>query len=119
VTERLRGLVPMARVADVQRSIEFYEQLGFEVQNTVEDDGVLNWAYLARNGAHLMVTLGHGLPASGPIQLYLYVDDVRAYHDELAAKGIDVGPVEERFYMPNGEFELADPDGHCLLVGHL
>ena len=117
MTERLRGLVPMARVRDVQRSIDFYEQLGFQVGNTVSDDGSLNWAYLRRNGAHLMVTLGGEGP--GPIQLYLYVDDVRAYHEELAAKGIAVGPIEERFYMPQGEFELTDPDGHCLLVGHV
>jgi catechol 2,3-dioxygenase-like lactoylglutathione lyase family enzyme len=109
----------MARVQDVTRSIAFYEELGFKVENTVSDDGVLNWAYLARNRAHLMVTLGHGLPASGPIQLYLYVDDVQAYHDELGAKGIEVGPFLERFYMPRGEFELQDPDGHCLLVGHV
>jgi hypothetical protein len=34
-TARLRGLVAMAHVADVARSIEFYRQLGFEVGNTV------------------------------------------------------------------------------------
>lgn len=38
MTERLKGLVPMARVQDVPRSIAFYEQLGFKVENTVEDD---------------------------------------------------------------------------------
>ena len=106
----------MARVADVQRSIDFYEQLGFRVENTVSDDGRLNWAYLRRNGAHLMVTLGGTGP--GPIQLYLYVDDVTAFTTRLAAEDIAVGPVEERIYMPKGEFELSDPDGHCLLVGH-
>lgn len=66
-----------------------------------------------------MVTLGGSGADGGPIQLYLYVDDVRAFRDELAAKGLDVGPVEERFYMEQGEFGLTDPDGHCLLVGHL
>jgi catechol 2,3-dioxygenase-like lactoylglutathione lyase family enzyme len=115
VTERLKSLVPMARVLDVERSIEFYEQLGFEVENTFED----SWAYLARNGARLMVTLGGTPEATSVIQLYVYVADVRAYHDELAARGIEVGPVEEPDHMPQGEFELADPDGHRLVVGHL
>jgi catechol 2,3-dioxygenase-like lactoylglutathione lyase family enzyme len=115
VTERLKGLVPMARVQDVQRSIGFYQQLGFQLEETFED----SWAYLARNGARLMVTLGGSGGAPPVIQLYLYVDDVRAYHDELAAKGIDVGPIEEPDHMPQGEFELRDPDGHGLVVGHL
>ena len=108
----------MARVTDVERSIAFYEQLGFAVKSTFEEDGVLGWAYLAHGGAHLMLTLGRSGTDGGPSQLYLYVDDVRAYHDEMAAKGLEVSPVVERFYMERGEFELHDPDGNFLLVGH-
>ena len=40
----LTGLVPMAFVADVQRSIDFYKLLGFEVKNTFEHGGELKWA---------------------------------------------------------------------------
>ena len=35
----LRGLVPMAHVEDVARSIEFYHQLGFETRSTLKHRG--------------------------------------------------------------------------------
>jgi catechol 2,3-dioxygenase-like lactoylglutathione lyase family enzyme len=115
----LRGLVPMAPVADVPRSVEFYEQLGFEVDNTVKEGGRVEWAYLQNGGAHLMLTRTDEpvAPDRQTMLLYLYATDLAAYHDELRAKGLDVGPIEERFYMEQGEFELTDPDGYCLLVG--
>jgi hypothetical protein len=40
-------------------------------------------------------------------------------HDELAAAGVEVGPIEHPFYMPAGEFRTADPDGYVLLIGQL
>jgi catechol 2,3-dioxygenase-like lactoylglutathione lyase family enzyme len=117
---KLRGLVPMAPVADVRRSIAFYEQLGFEIVNTVEEPDVLQWAYLQAAGAHLMLTRTESPvpPEQQTMCLYLYAADVAAYHRELAERGLDVGPLEPHFYMESGEFELTDPVGYCLLVGH-
>jgi uncharacterized glyoxalase superfamily protein PhnB len=109
----------MAPVADVRRSIEFYERLGFAVGNTVEDGGTVQWAHLQNGGAHLMLTRTDEpvAPERQTMLLYLYPTDLRAYWEELRAKGLEVGPIEERFYMEQGEFELRDPDGYCLLVG--
>lgn len=110
----------MAPVADVQRSIAFYEQLGFELESTFEEDGVLHWAYVRAGGAQLMLsrTDSPAPPEKQTMVIYLYADDVVAYHRELEEKGLDVGPLEKRFYMESGEFELRDPDGYFLLVGH-
>jgi uncharacterized glyoxalase superfamily protein PhnB len=118
---KLAGLVPMAPVADVRRSIAFYERLGFEVGNTVEDPGgVLQWAYLRAGGAHLMLSRTESpVPADEQTMcIYLYAADVAAYHRELQERGLDVGPLQKRFYMESGEFEFRDPDGYCLFVGH-
>lgn len=117
----MRKLVPMAPVADVRRSIEFYERLGFDVYNTFEDGHTVEWAYLWNGGAHLMLTRTEGpvAPESQTMLLYLYAADVAAYHQELLGRGLEVGPIEERPYMEHGEFALADPDGYCLLVGHV
>jgi uncharacterized glyoxalase superfamily protein PhnB len=119
-TAKLASLVPMAPVADVQRSIDFYAQLGFEVKSTFEEDGILHWAYLRAGGAQLMLTRADSPvpPESQTMLLYLYAADVAAYHRELGEKGLDVGALVQRFYMESGEFELRDPDGYCLLVGH-
>ena len=111
----------MAPVAEVQRSIEFYEQLGFELENTFEEDGVLHWAYIRNGGARLMLSRTDSPvpPARQTMQIYVYATDVAAYHRELKEKGLNVGPLEKRFYMESGEFELRDPDGYYLLVGHV
>jgi catechol 2,3-dioxygenase-like lactoylglutathione lyase family enzyme len=119
-TAKLASLVPMAPVADVQRSIDFYAQLGFEVGSTFEEDGILHWVYLQNGGAHLMLSRADPpVPrARQTMVIYFYAEDVAAYHRELRDKGLDAGPLEQRFYMESGEFELKDPDGYCLLVGH-
>ncbi len=120
-TSTLVSLVPMAPVADMQRSIAFYEELGFKVENTFEEDGILHWAYLRNGGAQLMLSRSDSPvpPERQTMQIYVYAVDVVAFHRELQEKGLDVGPLERRFYMESGEFELRDPDGYCLFVGHV
>ena len=120
-TSTLVSLVPLAPVADMQRSIAFYEELGFNVENAFEEDGVLHWAYLRNGGAQLMLLRSDSPvpPERQTMQIYVYAVDVVAFHRELQEKGLDVGPLEQRFYMESGEFELRDPDGYCLFVGHV
>ena len=78
----LRGavLVPLAHVADLQRSIDFYATLGFAVEERYEQEGWLLWCRLRRERAELMLAL-----ASEPVHdhaqgmlFYLYVDDLDA-----------------------------------------
>jgi catechol 2,3-dioxygenase-like lactoylglutathione lyase family enzyme len=115
----LRGLVPIVRVEDVERSIEFYRRLGFEMHNKLENDGRVVWTWLDSGKAHLMLNRSQGAMTSGvrDVILYLYSPDLVAYRDQLAADGIKVGPIEFPPYMPAGEFGIEDPDGYCILVG--
>jgi hypothetical protein len=117
--QSLRGLVPIAHVADVARSIEFYRQLGFETRSTLEPDGQLVWAWLESGKAHLMLSRSARPmnPGAQDVIFYLYAPDVAAYRADLEARGIKVGPVTYPPYMPEGEFRIDDPDGYCLLVG--
>lgn len=118
----IKALVPMAEVASVARSIEFYGRLGFEVLGTFTppDAQAASWASL-RNGAaaELMVTAGGGDAAgSRPVLFYLYCDDVAAARAALEAAGVECGPVRYPFYAPRGEFEVRDPDGYRLMITH-
>jgi predicted enzyme related to lactoylglutathione lyase len=115
----LRGLVPMAHVADVPRSIEFYHQLGFETRNTLMEVDQIVWAWMQNGKAHLMLTRSDRPTNSGAqdVLFYLYAADVAAYHHELSERGIKVSPLSYPFYMPAGEFRVDDPDGYCLLIG--
>jgi predicted lactoylglutathione lyase len=115
----LCGLVPMAHVEDVQRSIEFYRQLGFEVGNTLESNGRLQWAWIKSGYAHLMLVRSARAmnPEMQDVLFYLYAADVVAYRDELANRGVNVGDLSYPQYALAGEFKILDPDGYCLLVG--
>jgi catechol 2,3-dioxygenase-like lactoylglutathione lyase family enzyme len=124
----IHSLTPYAHVADIDRSIAFYDRLGLEVQNSHFDDGVLAWAFLSTPahdrrvaGARLMVAAADGpIDASKQAVLfYCWTDDARALHAELEAAGIDVGEIQHPFYMRAGEFEAIDPDGYLVLVGQL
>jgi catechol 2,3-dioxygenase-like lactoylglutathione lyase family enzyme len=117
---KLARLVPMAHVADVRKSAEFYQLLGFEVKNTVENEGPLQWAWLKNGGADLMLARSARPmnPGAQDILFYIYAPDVAAYRAELEAKGVKVGPIKYPFYSPRGEFRIEDPDGYTLMVSH-
>ncbi len=120
---RTRSLVAFAHVADVERSIDFYADLGFKVANTVVPEGKTApvWAWLASEKADLMVGL-----ASGPIDssqqailFYLYYDDISQARAALVELGHDPGEIKYPFYMPGGECRLEDPDGYVLMLAQI
>ena len=118
---QLTSLVAFAFVADPDRSIAFYQKLGFAVGNRVDgDDGRLNWAWLKNGGAQLMIARATEPidPAQQAVFFYVYGPDVPAMHAELAAAGLDVGAITTPFYAPRGEFRVTDPDGYTLMFTH-
>ncbi len=118
--KKLASLVPLAHVADVRKSVEFYQLLGFEVKHTVENEGRLQWAWLQNGGADLMLARSARPMNAGAqdILFYMYAPDVAAYRAELEAKGVKVGPLKYPFYSPRGEFRIEDADGYTLFVSH-
>lgn len=123
MTARTRSLVAFAHVADVERSIRFYADLGFTVRNTVVPEGrsAPVWAWLESDKAHLMVGL-----ASGPVDasqqavlFYLYFDDIRQVRAALVERGHAPGAIAHPFYMPGGECRLEDPDGYVLMLAQI
>jgi len=120
---RIRSLVAFAHVADVERSIRFYADLGFKVANRVVPDGrsAPVWAWLESEKANLMVGL-----ASDPIDasqqavlFYLYYDDIRQTRAALMELGHAPGEIAYPFYMPGGECRLLDPDGYVLMLAQI
>ena len=124
MTMTTRQLVPMASVTDVERSITFYAQLGFEVGNTFQPQGSdkLSWAWLESGFAQLMVSnvsaASKPVPDQHSVLFYIYTDDVAAAHETLAAAGLNPGEIKKPFYAPRGEFQIIDPDGYVLMITH-
>lgn len=132
-------LIPLVHVADVERSILFYELLGFAADEQMQDHaGRTFWASLAAGEARLMFTAADApiVPENQAVIFYLYSHDVAALREHLLERGLadgatycgQPGPnggrqvvfgVAYPDYMPAGEIRVADPDGYCLLVGQL
>src|SRR5579864_3977048 len=114
----MRGLVPIARVSDMRRSIEFYRQLGFKVVGKYEPEGQLKWAHVRSGGADLMLSLAAEPvdPGGQGVVFYLYVPRLAAFREQLVSQGLNVGELHYFFFAKEGEFRIVDPDGYVLLV---
>ena len=108
-------LVPMLPVKSVRASIDFYRKLGFGVERHQDHWG---WAMLAYGDCRLMLDQSINTDPSAPRQsvVYMYPDDVAAYHRQVRASGLDVPDLGVTFYGMT-EFRLDDPDGNRLWIG--
>ncbi len=121
----ITSLVPFLPVRDVERSASFYKLLGFEVGNRQPREGKMGWAWLYipeapswKTGANLMLSCNDhsGSLAAAGMLFYIYVTDLVVLRDKLLAAGLEPGPISYPFYLPKGECELRDPDGHVLML---
>ena len=116
------GLAPVLLVPDVRSALEWYRDvLGFEVEAWQLEPS--DYGYATRDGC--TIHLGHG-PKAHPnselrppdmFDVYLWVEDVAALHDELVERRADVllGPTEQPWRML--EIRVRDPNGYVLGIG--
>lgn len=114
-------LVPYAHVADIERSISFYQRLGFDISRDFWRSGLRVWAMLECRQARLMVAVADSPidPDQQAILFYVYSGSVRQLRDSLAEHSIALSPISHPDHMPNGEFRIVDPDGYVILVGQI
>ena len=124
-TPPVTSLVPYLPVQNVKRSAAFYKHLGFEIGNHVSNEDEIGWAWLYqplapnwKTGANLMLSCcDHtGSLAAPGMLFYFYVTDLVALRDSLTAAGLQPGPISYPSYLPKGECEIRDPDGHTLML---
>lgn len=110
---------PLLHVAEIERSIQFYELLGF---STIDTDRCepLGWARLhCEGGAVMFLRAEEPLNASAPRAfLYMYTPDLAGFREHLLANGVNAPAIKYPGYMPSGEIQLSDPDGNHIAVGH-
>jgi hypothetical protein len=124
MTPRARYSTPLLHVADIARSQQFYELLGFETVDTHRENGQLQWARMHCEGGALMFDR-----AEKPVQaqqqsivLYMYTPDLAGLRQHLLSNGLGIRYVDTLIYRPpyrpGDEDCLVDPDGYVVLVGH-
>jgi predicted enzyme related to lactoylglutathione lyase len=105
-------------VADIDRAKAFYtEKAGFTADMDAQPDPETRFVQLTPpgSGCSIALTTGAHTMAPGSVQgLQLVVADADAAREELLARGLDVGEVQE---FPWGRFVFfADPDGNGWAV---
>ena len=125
--------VQVIPVSSVERSKEFYQRLGWRLDDDVAPTNGLRIVQFTPPGSGCSVTFGKGITAAAPGSSVgtLVVSDIKAAHDELIRRGIAVSemwhgapfPVEARLAGPDpkrtsyGSFcAFNDPDGNAWLV---
>ena len=113
--QQLLTAAPVLPVRDIDRAIEHYTLLGFDVAE-YEGGG---YAFAKRDHVWLHLESAPGLPADAEgAQLYVYVADADALHAEWRACGAlgVLMPLNDTEYGLR-EFAHFDPDGNLLRVG--
>jgi catechol 2,3-dioxygenase-like lactoylglutathione lyase family enzyme len=125
--------VDIIPVSDVDRAKQFYQRLGWRLDQDAAPLEGLRIVQFTPPGSAASVTFGTGLTTAAPgsAEGGLTVSDIVAAHDELAGRGIDASdiwhgppfPVEARQPGPDpertsyGSFcSFTDPDGNTWLV---
>lgn len=105
----------MLPVRNMPSSVEFYQKLRFTIEKRRDDWG---WAMLRFDDCRLMLDQSIRAHRDEPSQgvIYLYLDDIEAYHAQVRATGLGIPDLETTFYGMR-EFRLDDPDGNRLWIG--
>ena len=125
--------IQVVPVSDVDRSKEFYQRLGWRLDDDAAPLPGLRIVQFTPPGSGASVTFGQGLTTAvpGAAEGGLIVSDIEAARDELVGRGIEVSdiwhgppfPVEARQPGPDPErtsygsfFSFTDPDSNTWLV---
>ena len=120
-------------VSDVERSKEFYQRLGWRLDEDVSPAKNVRIVQFTPPGSGCSVTFGAGIATATPgsAAAALVVSDIKAAHEELIRRGVAASemwhgapfPVEARLPGPDPKrtsygsfFAFNDPDGNAWLV---
>ena len=122
MTLKANGLMPALTVDDVPKSIRFYEGLGFQVDEVMEDQGKPQGAMLSAGEAMLGISqddYSKGKNRVKGVGMSLYFEtgqDIEELADRAKSAGIKLekGPAP----LPWGPmaFTVVDPDGFRLTI---
>jgi catechol 2,3-dioxygenase-like lactoylglutathione lyase family enzyme len=125
--------VDIIPVSDVERSKQFYERLGWRLDDDVAPGNGVRIVQFTPPGSGCSVTFGKGINASPPgsAEGTLVVSDILAAHEDLVGRGVDASdmwhgapvPPEARIPGPDPKrtsygsfFAFNDPDGNAWIV---
>ena len=113
-------LMPIIAVQSVDEIRNFYvEMLGFDhVMGVVGKDGQFDFVTVVKDGARIMFARGADaagkkfIGAKQPVEIYLEVSDVGAYHEQLKKKRVKITDPLTMQWWGDQTFKVLDPYGY-------
>ena len=118
----MESLSPNIFVKDINKTIDFYKQLGFSIITTVPEQGDIVWAMMTCGNVTFMFqtfeSLGNELPIisrqnGGSLLLYIKTTEIRNFFDQVKEKVKVIKGLEKTFYGAT-EFSIEDNNGYLL-----
>jgi len=111
-------VTPMIHVPDVEAAAAWYARLGFTVEGSASDGRETTWAKLTLGENAVMLNCG-GRPAQHDrrdVDLYVGVNDVRAWRDRLPEEIEIIQDVYDAYHGMR-EFIVRDLNGFWITFG--
>ena len=118
----MNSLSPNIFVSDMQQTIDFYSQLGFNKIMSVPEEGNFVWVMMNCGNVNFMFqtfeSLGDELPTisrqnGGSLLMYIQVSDIRNFFEQIKNKVKVIKGLEKTFYGAT-EFSIEDNNGYLL-----
>ena len=118
----MESLAPNIFVNDINKTIEFYTALGFNLITTVPEQGDYDWAMMSWGNVTFMFqtfkNLEDKLPEisrkdGGSLILYIKVIQIREYFEKIKDQVTLLRGLEKTFYGAT-EFSIMDNNGYVL-----
>jgi uncharacterized glyoxalase superfamily protein PhnB len=118
----MESLAPNIFVKDMNATIAFYQQLGFQTIMSVPETGNFDWAMMTNGAVTFMFqtfgSVGDALPEisrkdGGSLLFYIKIKGIRAFHDKLKDRVKVIIALNKTFYGAT-EFSILDNNGYVL-----
>ncbi len=116
------SISPNIFVKDINKTIDFYTQLGFSVVAKMPEEGNIDWVMMICEKVTFMFqtfeSLASELPMvsrqnGGSLILYIQTTDIRKLFDQIQHTATIVKELEKTYYGAT-EFSIEDPNGYVL-----
>ena len=116
------SLSPNIFVKDINKTIDFYKQIGFNVVTTVPEQGDFVWAMMTCGNVTFMFqtfdSLGTDIPEikrqnGGSLLFYIKLKNIRIFFDSIKDKVMILKGLDKTFYGAT-EFSITDNNGYVL-----
>lgn len=116
------GIMPSLTVDNLQRSVDFFSGLGFEVEERWEENGVLMGVMLKAGNVRLGLSQDDGKKGSDRVKgvgMRLYIetkDDVNEIAARARAAGVALTSEPHDTEWGSRAFEVTEPSGFLLTI---